>query len=84
MEMAGWECIYSPQHKTSRWRKVAAFCGAPAVRWGHRTVRCPCPVRLTVRVVRVGDRWRAGFTQRTVQTSHRTVWWSSLLVVTWN
>jgi hypothetical protein len=22
-------CIYSPQHKTSRWRKAAAFCGAP-------------------------------------------------------
>jgi hypothetical protein len=27
LEMAG--CIYSPQHKTSRWRKVAAFCGVP-------------------------------------------------------
>jgi hypothetical protein len=27
-EMAGWGCIYSPQHKTSRWRKAAAFCGA--------------------------------------------------------
>jgi hypothetical protein len=29
MEMAGWGCIYSPQHKTSRWKKVAAFCGTP-------------------------------------------------------
>jgi hypothetical protein len=29
MEMAGWGCIYSPQHKYSHWRKVAAFCGAP-------------------------------------------------------
>jgi hypothetical protein len=27
--MAGWGCIYSPQHKTSRWRKVAAFCSTP-------------------------------------------------------
>jgi hypothetical protein len=26
----GWlGCIYSPQHKTSHWRKVVAFCGAP-------------------------------------------------------
>jgi hypothetical protein len=29
LEMAGSGCIYSPQHKTSRWRKVVAFCGAP-------------------------------------------------------
>jgi hypothetical protein len=29
LEMAGWGCIYSPQHKTSRWRKAAAFSGAP-------------------------------------------------------
>jgi hypothetical protein len=29
MEMVGWGCIYSPQHKYSRWREVAAFCGAP-------------------------------------------------------
>jgi hypothetical protein len=29
MEMAGCECIYSPQHKTIRWRKAAALCGAP-------------------------------------------------------
>jgi hypothetical protein len=28
MEMAGWGCINSPQHKSSRWRKAAAFCGA--------------------------------------------------------
>jgi hypothetical protein len=30
--------------------------------------------------VRAGDRWRAGFSHRTVRTSHRTVWWSSLRV----
>jgi hypothetical protein len=29
MEMAGWGCIYSPQHKYSRWRKAAASRGAP-------------------------------------------------------
>jgi hypothetical protein len=27
--MVGWGCIYRPQHKTSRWRKAAAFCGTP-------------------------------------------------------
>jgi hypothetical protein len=42
LEMAGWGCIYSPQHKSSRWRKATAFCGHT----GQRTV--PCPVRLTV------------------------------------
>jgi hypothetical protein len=35
-------CIYSLQHKSSRWRKVAAFCGHT----GQHTV--PCPVRLAV------------------------------------
>jgi hypothetical protein len=29
MEMAGWGCIYSPQHKTTHWKKAAAFCGTP-------------------------------------------------------
>jgi hypothetical protein len=27
--MTGWGCIYSPQYKTSSWRKVAALCGTP-------------------------------------------------------
>jgi hypothetical protein len=40
LEMSGWGCIYSPQHKTNRWRKAAAFCGAP-----------DSPVRLAVRFV---------------------------------
>jgi hypothetical protein len=29
LEMAGWGGIYMPQHNSSRWRKVAAFCGTP-------------------------------------------------------
>jgi hypothetical protein len=41
LEMTGWGGIYRPQHKTSRWRKVAALCG-------NQTVWCPCPVRLAV------------------------------------
>jgi hypothetical protein len=27
--MVGWGSIYRHQHKTSRWRKVAALCGTP-------------------------------------------------------
>jgi hypothetical protein len=46
--IAGWGCIYSPQHKSSRWRKVVLSTA-------HRTVRsCTgqcivhCPVRLAI------------------------------------
>jgi hypothetical protein len=48
--MAGWGCIYSPQRKTSRWRKAAALCGtldSPVV---HLTVRCTYPLDLTLQV----------------------------------
>jgi hypothetical protein len=67
-------CIYSPQHKTSRLRKAAAFCGAPDSPVGSPD----SPVRLAVMFVRAGDRWRAGFMHRIVQTLHRIVRWSSL------
>ena len=61
LRMAGWGCIYSPQHNCSRWRKAAALCGTPdsPVCTGQRTVACP--VRLAVACptpVRAGDRWR--------------------------
>jgi hypothetical protein len=46
--MAGWGGIYRPQHKTSRWRKVVALCGTSDSPVVHRTVRCPCPLCLTV------------------------------------
>jgi hypothetical protein len=52
LEMAGWGCIYSPQHKYSRWRKAAAFCvtpDSPVVHLSGASSRCP---------VRAGDRWR--------------------------
>jgi hypothetical protein len=39
LEMAGWGCIYSPQHKCSRWRKAAALCGTTDSPVVHRTVR---------------------------------------------
>jgi hypothetical protein len=29
LEMVGWGGIYRPQHNSSHWRKVAAFCSTP-------------------------------------------------------
>jgi hypothetical protein len=29
LEMSGWGVIYRTEHKSSRWRKVAALCGTP-------------------------------------------------------
>jgi hypothetical protein len=79
LEMAGWGCIYSPQHKYSRWRKAAAFCGTPDSSVVHRTAHCSlsgAPSRCPEQVI-VGA---AGFPHRTVRSSHRTVRWSSLRV----
>jgi hypothetical protein len=43
LEMAGWWCIYSPQHKTSRWRKVVLSAAHRTILWctGQCTVHCP-------------------------------------------
>jgi hypothetical protein len=46
--MAGWGGIYRPQYKPSHWRKAAALCSTSDSPVVHRTVRCPCPVRLDV------------------------------------
>jgi hypothetical protein len=40
IEMADWGCIYSPQHRSSRWRKAAAICGTPDSPVVHRIVHC--------------------------------------------
>jgi hypothetical protein len=74
MEMAGWGCIYNPQHKYSRWRKAAASLRHT----GQRTVACP--VRLAVALLEQVTIGAAGFPHRTVRSSHRTVRWSSLRV----
>jgi hypothetical protein len=68
-------CIYSPQHKTSRWRKVVALCVTPD------SALFSAPSRWSDTI---GDRWRAGFLQRKLWTSHQKVWWSSLHSATWN
>jgi hypothetical protein len=47
------------------------------VRWGHRTVQCPCSVRLAVRSDTSADRWRCRLLHRTVHVSHRTIRWFS-------
>jgi hypothetical protein len=44
--MAGWGCIYSPQHKTSRWKKAAALCGTLDSPVMHQTVHSS--VRLAI------------------------------------
>jgi hypothetical protein len=84
LEMAGWGVFIAPNTKLAVGGKLLLSMVHWTVRWGHRIVRCPCPVRLAVMSVRAGDRWRAGFMHRTVRTSHRTVQWSSLHGATWN
>jgi hypothetical protein len=61
MEMAGWGCIYSPNTKLAVGGKLLLSVVHRTVRWGHRTVRCPCPVNLAVGSVSAGDRWCACF-----------------------
>jgi hypothetical protein len=42
-------CIYSPQHKTSRWRKAVAFCGTPdslVVGTGQSDAPVQCPLAI--------------------------------------
>ena len=78
--LAGWGCIYSPQHKTSHWRKVVLSTAHQTIRWctGQRTVACP--VRLAVALSEQVTVGAAGFSHRTVWCSHWTVQWSSLRV----
>jgi hypothetical protein len=63
-------CIYSPQHKTSRWRKVVALCGTPDSPMVRRTVRCLCPVRLAVDLTPQLTVGAAGF--HTGQSAYKT------------
>jgi hypothetical protein len=78
LEMAGWGVFIAPNTKLAVGGNLLLSVVHRTVRLGHRTVLCPCSVRLAVGSVSVGDRWRTGFLHRTVQTSHRTVRWCSL------
>jgi hypothetical protein len=42
------ECIYSSQHKTSRWRKAGASAAHRTVQWCTGQCTVHCPVRLAV------------------------------------
>jgi hypothetical protein len=80
LEMAGWGCIYSPQHNRAVGEKFLFSAAHRTVRWctGQRTVACP--VRLAVALSEQVTVGAAGFPHRTVRPSHRTVRWSSLRV----
>jgi hypothetical protein len=46
--IAGWGCIYSPQHKTSHWKKVVLSAAHRTVRWCTGQCIVPCPVCLAI------------------------------------
>ena len=46
--MAGWGCIYSPQHKTSHWRKAMLSAAHRTVQWCTGQCIVHCPVRLAI------------------------------------
>jgi hypothetical protein len=54
LEMTGWGVFIAPNTKL-------AVGGKLLLSVVHRTVRCPCPVRLAIGSVSAGDRWRASF-----------------------
>jgi hypothetical protein len=58
LEMAGWGCIYSPQHKCSGWRKVAALCGTPDSPVSHWTTHCSLSGAPSHYPDTAGDCWR--------------------------
>jgi hypothetical protein len=58
LEMAGWGCIYSPQHNCSRWRKAAALCGTPDSPVVHQTAHCSVSGAPSRCPATAGDRWR--------------------------
>jgi hypothetical protein len=77
LEMVGWGVFIAPNTKLAVEEKLLLSAT-------HWTVWCPlfgAPSRWTDTA---GDRWRAGFLQRTLQTSRRTVRWSFLHSDTWN
>jgi hypothetical protein len=80
LEMAGWGCIYSPNTNRAVGEKLLLSAAHRTVRWctGQRTVACL--MRLVVALSEQETVGAAGFPHRTVQSSHRTVWWSSLRV----
>jgi hypothetical protein len=54
---AGWGGIYRPKTKLAIGEKLLLSAA-------HRTVQCPCPVRLAIGSDTVGDHWRCRFYTR--------------------
>jgi hypothetical protein len=80
LEMAGWGVFIAPNTNRAVGEKLLLSAAHRTVRWctGQRTVACP--VRLAVALSEQVTISAAGFPHRTVRSSHRTVWWSSLWV----
>jgi hypothetical protein len=66
-------CIYSPQHKSSRWRKADAFCGTPDSPVVHQTAHCSMSGAPSRCPVRAGDRWH-----RRLSTPDYPVRWAAV------
>jgi hypothetical protein len=56
--MAGWGCIYSPQHNCSHWRKAAALYGTPDSPVVHQTAHYSVSGAPSRCSAIAGDRWR--------------------------
>jgi hypothetical protein len=99
--MSTWKCLlyalvcFLGSH-TFKWPVGVVFIGPNSILVvgeklllcaAHGKVWCLFPVRLAIRSNTTGDRWRAGFSQQTVRTSHRTVRWllstSPVAIVPW-
>jgi hypothetical protein len=73
LEMAGWGVFIAPNTNIAIGGKLLLSVVHRTVRWGHRTVRCPCPVRLAVSLSEQVTVGAQTFSHQTVRTSHRTV-----------
>jgi hypothetical protein len=80
LEMAGWGVFIAPNTNRAVEEKLLLSAAHRTVRWctGQRTVACP--VRLAVALSEQVTVGAVGFPHRRVQSSHRTVRWSSLRV----
>jgi hypothetical protein len=68
LEMSGWGGICRPNTKLDDGEKLLLSVANRTVRWCTGQFGVPCPVRLAVGSDTAGDRWRAGFSHRTVRT----------------
>jgi hypothetical protein len=82
--MAGWGVFIAPNTKLAIGEKLFSLCGTPDSPVVHRTTHFSLSGAPSRWPDTADYRWHAGFLHRTLWTSHRTVWWSSLHSATWN